>query len=70
MLWSYSFGIPYCVIMGIGSNVNSIVKSPLSLHQAILDEDKEVIVELLDAGHSVENLNSAGWSPLLLAVVW
>jgi len=29
-----------------------------------------VIIELLDAGHSVENLNSAGWSPLLLAVVW
>ena len=42
----------------------------MSLHQAILDEDKEVIIELLDAGHSVENLNSDGWSPLLLAVVW
>ncbi|MEE3122270.1 MAG: ankyrin repeat domain-containing protein [SAR324 cluster bacterium] len=42
----------------------------MSLHQAILDEDKEVIVELLDAGHSVEILNSDGWSPLMLAVVW
>ena len=40
------------------------------LHQAILDEDKEVIIEFLDAGHSLEILNSDGWSPLMLAVVW
>ena len=42
----------------------------MSLHQAILDEDKEVIIELLDAGHSVEILNSDGWSTLMLAEVW
>ena len=42
----------------------------MSLHQAILEEDKEVIIVLLDAGHSLEILNSNGWSPLMLAVVW
>ena len=40
------------------------------LHQATLDEDKEVIIELLDVGLSVEILNSACWSPLMHAVVW
>ena len=42
----------------------------MSLHQGILDEDKEGIVELLDAGLFVEILNSDGWSPLMLAVIW
>ena len=39
----------------------------MTLHQAILEEDTNKIIHLLDSGHSVDSLDKEGWSPLMLA---
>ena len=39
----------------------------MTLHQAILEEDINKIIHLLDSGHSADSLDKEGWSPLMLA---
>ncbi len=39
----------------------------MTLHQAILEEDTNKIIHLLDSGHSADSLDKEGWSPLMLA---
>ena len=39
----------------------------MTLHQAILEEDTNKIIHLLDSGHSADSLDQEGWSPLMLA---
>ena len=35
----------------------------MTLHQAILEEDTNKIIHLLDSGHSADSLDQEGWSP-------